>query len=447
MHSLTTKLILAFLVVSLAGVGMVAGIVGFSTARQFDQFLVDRAQNEFASLAENYYLTYGSWSDFERAYQDDSKRLGPHANNNRDLLPVALADERNRIVVGGGKYHIGDTASEKELSQGVALYANGQRIGTALKTGTQPTRDPLEQSYLSTTTRALIYAALGAGLLALVLGTVLARTITSPVRELTSAVHAMAKGQLKQQVQVRSKDEIGELTSTFNQMSTDLQHANDIRRQMTADIAHDLRTPLTVISGYIESLRDGVLKPTPERFDILYTETRQLQRLVDDLRTLSLADAGELTIMRQVIDPGELLSATAAAFQHQAEQRGIQIQMADSQAAAQVQVDPERMAQVLGNLLSNALRYTPDGGSIRLAAQNSGGSVILTVQDNGAGIPENILEHIFDRFYRGDESRQSGASGLGLAIARAIVELHGGTISAANSGSGAVFSIRLPAYL
>ena len=446
MHSLTTKLILAFLVVSLAGVGMVAGIVAFSTARQFDQFLVDRAQSEFALLAENYYTTYDSWRGFDRAYQADAKRLGPHGDNNRDLQTVALADEKNLIIVGGGKFRPGDIASQSEINQGIAIVVNGQRVGTALKTGALLARNSLEQGYLATTTNALIFAAIGASLLALALGTFLARTITSPVRELTQAVHAMAKGQLKQQVPVRSKDEIGELTSTFNQMSADLQRSYEVRRQMTADIAHDLRTPLTVISGYIESLRDGVLKPTQERFEIIYTETRQLQRLVDDLRTLSLADAGELTIMRQVIHPHELLEASAAAFQHQAEQRSIQIQTEPSENVAQLNVDPERMAQVLGNLVSNALRYTPDGGVIRLAAQNSGDSVLITVQDNGVGIAENILEHIFDRFYRGDESRQSSASGLGLAIAKAIVELHGGTIHAANSEAGAIFSIHLPAH-
>lgn len=445
MHSLSIKLTLAFLIVSLAGVGLFAGVIWFSTARQFDQFLVDRAQSEFAAYAQEYYQLNGSWAGVTSELQNTS-RPPQHGEDGREGLSIALADQSNRIIVSGGKYSLGDIASDKEIKQGVAILVDGKLVGTALKTGSQPTRNPVEESYLLTTNRALGYAALGASILALGLGVLLARTITSPVRELTQAVHALAKGQTKK-VPVRSKDEIGELTSTFNQMSGDLQRSNEVRRQMTADIAHDLRTPLTVITGYLESMRDGVLKPTPERFDILYNEATHLQRLVEDLRTLSLADAGELTIMRQAIQPEELLNSTAAAFQHQAEQRSIRISTSLDGQISPVNVDPERMGQVLGNLVSNALRYTPDGGIIRLTARQAGKHVNLVISDNGPGIPDEIIAHIFDRFYRGDESRQGTESGLGLAIARAIVELHGGSIQAANagSGSGAIFTIQLPA--
>jgi len=227
-------------------------------------------------------------------------------------------------------------------------------------------------------------------------------------------------------------------------MSADLARANELRRQMTADIAHDLRTPLAVVSGYVESLRDGALQPTPERFDVLYTEIQHLQRLVDDLRLLSLADAGELTLDRQSVSPQTLLEQSAAAYRHRLEQKGIALRVNVEPRLPHVHVDPDRMAQVLGNLLSNALRHTPSGGQITLSAQRQAGGVRFVVQDTGEGIAPEALPRVFDRFYRGDETRQGegGESGLGLAIAKSIVELHGGAIAVQSSPEeGTTFTV------
>ncbi len=217
---------------------------------------------------------------------------------------------------------------------------------------------------------------------------------------------------------------------------------------MTADIAHDLRSPLTVMAGYLEALRDGVLQPTAERFEMMHQEARYLRRLVEDLRTLSLADAGELTLMRQPVLPSELLARTRAAHEPQARQLGIDLRLAASDDVPPVEADPERLAQVLDNLVSNALRHTPAGGWIALGAAPNTGHVLLTVQDSGEGIAPEQLPHIFDRFYRGDPARQTdeGESGLGLAIAKSLVELHGGHISVeSQQGRGTTFRISLPA--
>jgi signal transduction histidine kinase len=283
--------------------------------------------------------------------------------------------------------------------------------------------------------------------IAVLLGIILARTLTQPVRDLTHAIQAMSRGELRQEVPVRSADELGTLTETFNQMSADLAHANELRRQQIADIAHDLRTPLTVITGYIEALRDGVLKPTPARFETMNTEAQHLKRLVDDLRTLSLADAGELPMQIERVAPRALLDRLAAAYAPQAAARQITLAVSAASEAPDILVDPERMAQVLGNLVTNALRHTPSGGRIDLSAQSQGQAVILVVQDTGEGMPADVLPHVFDRFYRGDAARsqQDGESGLGLAIAKSIVEAHGGTITAASTpGHGTTFTITLP---
>jgi signal transduction histidine kinase len=258
----------------------------------------------------------------------------------------------------------------------------------------------------------------------------------------------MAQGELEQQVQVRSRDEIGQLAQAFNLMSQQIARANQLRRQMTADIAHDLRTPLTVIAGYIESMRDGVLQPTPQRLDLIYQEIERLQKMVNDLRMLSQADAGELNLHPQPVQPLALLERAAQLFQHHASQAGITLTVDAHEHVASILVDEDRMMQVLDNLISNALRYTPSGGEVTLRARQDGKRVLLQVADTGSGIPAEELPHIFERFHRVDPSRhsESGGSGLGLAIVRALVEAQGGRVSAESEpGKGTTISVEFPA--
>jgi two-component system, OmpR family, sensor histidine kinase BaeS len=284
--------------------------------------------------------------------------------------------------------------------------------------------------------------------IALAAGILLARNLTRPLRDLTGAIQAMTHGVLEQQVPVRSTDELGTLTQAFNQLSADLARSNELRRQMTADIAHDLRTPLAVIMAYIDGLRDGVFKPTPVRLDAMHAEAQHLQRLVEDLRTLSRADAGELPIARVSVSPAALLERLAAAYKPRAEAANVAMPVSVEPGLADVCADPERMIQVLGNLVSNALRYTEAGGRIALSARRQGSMVAFTVADNGAGIEPDVLPHIFDRFYRGDSARsqQDAESGLGLAIAKSIAEAHGGKIEVQSErGQGSAFTVLLPA--
>jgi signal transduction histidine kinase len=316
-----------------------------------------------------------------------------------------------------------------------------------LAIGSAPPLSEQEQQYLDRTNQAIFVSALGALMIALVLSIILARTLTRPLRELTHAIRAMAKGKLGIAVPVRSRDETSELTTAFNQMSADLARSNQLHKQMTADIAHDLRTPLTVIGGYIESLRDGVLEATPERFDVMHQEVEHLEHLVEDLRTLSIADAGELKLNRQCIAPQALVEQIASAFKHQAEQKQIVLRVDVEPGLPEIDVDETRISQVLGNLVSNALRYTSAGGQIVLSARRESKQIVLSVQDNGAGITPDALSHIFERFYRADTSRHSESeSGLGLAIAKSLVEAHGGMITAASEGvgRGSTFCVQLP---
>ncbi len=216
---------------------------------------------------------------------------------------------------------------------------------------------------------------------------------------------------------------------------------------MTADVAHDLRTPLTVISGYLEALRDEVLKPTPQRFATMYDETQFLLHLVDDLHMLSLADTGEIRLNRQPVPPCQLLRRVEETYRHVAEQNEITLRVRCGDDVPELGVDVEQMTRVLSNLVSNALRYTPSGGQISLVARCAPAHVQLVVADTGTGIEPEHLPSIFERFYRADLSRQeeTGGSGLGLAIVKSIVEAHGGKISVESElNHGTAFTIALP---
>jgi signal transduction histidine kinase len=442
---LTHKLTLAFLLVSLIAIGLAAIFVAMTTSTQFSQYLADQRQVDFVATATDYYRLHGHWAGVDTVLRTKGL-LPPFAQPGSkppDPQPFALVDQNGEVIISGGEYQPGQKAAKDALAKGINIEIDGKVVGTVLSTGQTPTRSAIENKYLASVSRSLWIAALGGAVIALLLGLFLARTLTRPVRDLTTATHALAQGRLEQRVPVRSADELGDLAQAFNQMSADLARSNQSRKQMTADIAHDLRNPLTVLGGYLESLQDGKLKPTPERFATMQAEIQHLQHLVDDLRTLSLADAGELALRRQPVAPVELLEQTAAAYQHQAEQQNVRLMVDVEPGLPEISLDPARMEQVLGNLVSNALRYTPDGGEIRLGARREGENVIISIRDTGSGIAPEILPHIFDRSYRGDPSRSGDQSGLGLAIAKSIVELHGGKISVESNKMGSRFFIVL----
>lgn len=450
MRSLTIKLILAFLVISLTVAALGAFFAWRVTTHEFQTFVVDRIQDEFIAMVSSYYQEHGSWLGILKKYPPRPPlQTQSQDQDNPKPAPIsfALVDQNGIVLLPSGPYRPHDRVPANVLSEGTPIEIEGQIVGTALITGQVPELNPVEQRYLKRTNQALLLAALSATGIALILGVLLARSLTRPLRELTTATRAMARGDLEQRVAVRSQDELGELTAAFNQMSTDLARATQSRRQMTADIAHDLRTPLTVIGGYLESMHDGVLQPTPDRLEMMQTEVGHLKRLVNDLRTLSLADAGSLTLNKIEITPKALLLRVTDIYQLLAEKIEVSLTARISPDLPLVCVDEERLVQVLGNLVSNALRYTPKGGQIIVEAKHSDDSVLLSVQDTGIGITAEDLSRIFERFYRVDQSRRQneGESGLGLSIARSIIEAHGGTIAVESEmGRGTKFTITLP---
>ncbi len=448
MRSLSLKLILAFLAVVVVAVALVAIIASQTTAKEFTDFIFDQYQEGYFSQLEEYYRSHGEWAgvDEELSFPGRIPWEGPPPGT-RERGGITITDEAGRVIIAGSGYQIGDMVSQAEFTDAYPLAVDGQTVGWILPMRMEFGRGPSEALFLDRINQTLIFSAIGALFVALILGIFLARTLTRPLRELTAATSAVAEGDLGLKVPVRSRDELGELTASFNRMSEELDRSTSIRRQMTADIAHELRTPISIILGHADAVHDRVLPPTQETFGIIRDEACRLERLVEDLRTLSRADAGELTLTCRPTPPNTLLEEVAAAYHPLALERGIKVRSEIDPDLPDVNVDPDRMAQVLGNLLSNALRYTKKGGEVTLSAELRDVEIEIRIQDTGPGIGTDDLRHVFDRFYRADKSRQrdSGGSGLGLAIAKSIVENHDGRIWVESSeNAGTTFVLALP---
>lgn len=446
-RSLTLKWLATLLLTSLVGVLLVGLFARQTTLTEFDRLRIDQAETTFVRDVTAYYERFQTWEGLEDGLRDLYPYLPLGIRPDAPSL-FALADSSGRIVLPAGPFRLGQLATAQQLAPGLAVEVAGERVATALLVLPPPDLDPREQRYIDATNRALLIGALGAAAAALLIGLLLSRGFLSPLAELTQAISAMKRGDLRQRVPVRTRDELGELAEAFNAMSAQIHHAHELRRQMTADIAHELRTPLMVISGYLEALCDGTLKPTPARFEAMNQEVLQLRRLIDDLRTLSLADAGELKLHLQTIQPREILEQLARSFEPLAQEQQIVLHLDLPESLPSIRADRERLVQVLSNLISNALRHTPAGGCITLATQAQQDQVQLVVQDTGVGIAPAHQPYVFERFYRIEESRYAaeGESGLGLAIAKSIVEAHQGSIAVQSAlGVGTTMRITLPA--
>ncbi len=450
-RSLAFKLTLAVLVVSLLGIALVAVLAGQFTRREFGNFTLRQDEPAIRAALADYYRARGSWDGVTTSGVLDFLRPAGATSEPARSWPfgVLLATSDGAVVAPLREASPALVLPVARLADGSPIEVEGVGVGVLLFQPEEPRAfSPPERAMLDRINWAIALAALAAAALALLAGGLLARALTRPVEALTGAARSLARGELGLQVPVQSQDEIGELAAAFNQMSADLARASQLRRQMTADVAHDLRTPLSLIRGHAEALRDGVLPPAVETFSLIHDEAVRLNRLVEDLRTLSLADAGELTLVRRPAAPGQLLERAVGAQMIRAQQQDVALTAAVAPDLPELNVDADRLAQVLGNLLDNALRHTPAGGRIACAVAASPDGVTFCLADSGPGIPAKDLPNVFERFYRADASRQrdGSGSGLGLAIARSLVEAHGGRLWAESPpGSGARFFLTLPA--
>jgi two-component system sensor histidine kinase BaeS len=293
----------------------------------------------------------------------------------------------------------------------------------------------------------------GVVLLVLVLTVVVSVAVSTrlvrPVRALTDAVRRMREGRGDSRVEVRDSGELGQLADAFNEMAEHLERLEKQRRAMVSDVSHELRTPLSNLRGWLEAAQDGVADLDRERMGMLVGETLLLQDIVDDLQDLALADAGKLRLSPEPVDAGALVEQVVDSQRLRAAGAGLRLmaETGDETGGVVVVADRTRLVQVVGNLLGNALRHTPEPGTVTVRARRSDGEAVVEVADTGVGIPAEDLPHVFDRFWRADKSRnrRTGGSGLGLAIVRNLVELHGGSVSVESVvGEGTTFTVRLP---
>jgi signal transduction histidine kinase len=292
----------------------------------------------------------------------------------------------------------------------------------------------------------------GGSLVAAGIGVLVALWLTSrivePVVELTQATRTITRGGPPPIVPVSGRDEIAELGHAFNRMAAQLAAEDEQRRRLFAGIAHELRTPLSVIQGTLEGMLDHVVEPTEERIVMLHSQAVLLGRLITDLRDLSLAQTGQLRLHRRTIDLSGVVRETVEALAPLADERSVSLRVDLPAKLLPVEADPDRFRQVVQNLVENALRHTPSGGEVRIVLRNNNGSgVHMVVADTGSGIGANDLPHVFEHFYRADESRarSSGGTGMGLAIVKSLVEAHGGRVSVESApGTGSVFTVTLP---
>ena len=464
--SITLKLALAFIAVSLLTGLALAFFFRSLISENFERYVLDQQSQTKLTLVEAYYAQTGSWDGVDQVLSSGTGAMmgghgagrgqgqGQGGNQTQQVTQAGprtfgLADANGIVLVGlEGLYPTGSQLTMQQLESGVPILYEGQQVGTLLSSRSI-SYSGLEQNFLDQVNQGLIWILLAAVLVVSLLSLLVSRNFTRPIKSLTAASHNLAEGKRTQLVEVRSSDELGELGKSFNRMSQEIENSERLRKQMTADIAHDLRTPLTVIGGYVEAARDGALDLTPERLDVLGLEINRLNRLVSDLRTLSQSDSGELIISREAVDPAGLLTKIRDVFRLQAEQKGIRLEVGTAEGLPALNGDEGRLMQVLENLVANAIRHTPAGGQIGLSVSPATDSTALLfkVADNGEGIPAEELPLIFERFHRVDKSRHadSNQSGLGLAIARAIVEAHGGKIWAESMpGTGTTISFKIP---
>jgi signal transduction histidine kinase len=362
---------------------------------------------------------------------------------------IIVTDSADRMIANStwGTQQRADPPSLSRVSANGVLYIEGQKFFVFINLDESTGIGASQRAFLNSVKRSLIFAISSAGIAAILLTIMLSRRILRPIEALTKASRKMGEGNLDQRVTIQTNDEIGDLANAFNAMADGLSRQEQLRRNMVSDVAHELRTPLSNIRGYLEAIQDGLTKPSSEVIDSLHEEAMLLNRLIDDLQELALAEAGQLQLRPVPVKLDIIITQALTALQRKIKERNITITTELAPNLPKLEVDPERIGQVLRNLIANALTYTPVGGSITLRAYTVNNLVEVQVQDNGIGIAQEHLSYIFERFYRVDESRtrSTGGAGLGLAIVKQLVQAHGGEINIESIiGTGTTIKFTLP---
>jgi signal transduction histidine kinase len=445
-HSLQFRLLLAFTLVVVVTIGATFFFIYHTTRSeisQFEQRVEDIRVGRIEVELSRYYYQQGNWEGIQPFVEQWGNIHGQR---------IILTDNQGTVIADSQGDLLGEQYQADAPGRVISFLWGEDAIGTLYIT---PEPSP-QAGFPPPPSTPVLYLAIGrffiwGGLVAVAIAVALAfllsRRTLVPVKALTSAAERLGRGDFSQRVQIKDRGELGELARTFNSMAGDLERAENLRQNMVADVAHELRTPLSNIQGYLEALRDGVMKPDKETIRSLYEEALLLSRLVDDLQELSLAEAGELKLVRRAEDIGELIRQAVAAVEAQQKAKELSLSVDLPEKLPPVDIDSRRIGEVLRNLLENAVAHTGKGDTIKVTARPLDKLVEVSVTDTGEGIPAKELPNIFERFYRVDKSRTraTGGSGLGLTIARRLVEAHGGQIEVQSEpGKGSRFAFTVP---
>ena len=454
MRKLWVRLGLAFALVALLAIAAVGLLANYQLTAGFHRYVVSNQVNKLLLPALTlHYQEHDSWRGVEAVFQrlPGPQRGKGYSQGAGHPPQYTLADASGNVVYDEtGQYQ---TISVTQKRRAIPIVVDNKTVGYLLVTSpSAENQGRAEEAFFDLIAQSLLWAGIVAAVLALIVGMAMARHLSAPLAHLATAARALSRGDLSQRVPVGGSEEISEVMAAFNEMAQELERSEALRQQMVADIAHELRTPLSVIQGNLQALLDGVYPLTKEEIAHVYDETLTLARLVNDLRALTQAEAGQLSLNLGDIDTHALVQQAVTIFQESAREKQIQLSAEIAPDAASIWADADRVRQVLYNLLANALKHTPKGGSIRITATSATlpdgrPGVKVTVEDTGPGLTPEEQRHVFDRFWRADasRSRDKGGSGLGLTIARHLIEAQGGQIGVESEpGQGARFWFVLP---
>lgn len=446
-RSFSLRLALSFAAVAVAAAVLTAVLVNLAFDRRFDAYVSEQrqqGQEQLVAALESSYRRADGWQPDDLASVGAAALMNGLAFSVEDVTGRTIWSSLDEATTSMAMMHrdmmgLGQLGPERRLP----IDVGGQRVGLAVVRLPDGGLRPQDLSLRASINSLLATGAVVAGFVALAVGLILARRATAPVAELTATARQLADGDRSSRITSNRKDELGEMGRAFNQMAGVIEEEDRLRRAFAADVAHELRTPLTVLRTQVEALQDGVLSPTPGTLSSLQDEVLRLSRLVADLEAMASADAATFSLQFEMVALRPLLESVAREMSGVFADREVRLELG-LDVDVQLEADEARLRQVVSNLLSNAAKFTPTGGLVRLELEQDGRWAMIRVRDTGPGIPADERDLVFDRFFRGRDVR-AGGSGIGLAVVRRLVTAHGGEVQVdADTGHGSTFTVRLP---
>ncbi len=449
--SLKTKLILAFSFVVIISIASMVIYANLDSTRQVNNYMMRGGVYGLDNLVlrlENYYQTEGTWEGVDHAM--GMGQMMNRGNNRGSSNRVALLNANHQVIWSTlTNLAVGDVLQASDVKNALVLKNNlGKPIGYLVVENASSVTINDISPFISRLRGVILIAGILAAAAAIIMAVLISNQLLKPVRALTNAADHLSAGDLTTRVKIEGTDELAVLGKTFNHMAANLESEEERKKALTADIAHELRTPLAVQQAQIEAMMDGVIPLDKENLQTVANQAEFLTRMVEDLRLLAMADAGELKLELQNVQVDKLVQNVVDQFKAQAQYEGTNVTYTvESDVRGKlIFSDPVRLTQIVHNLVANALRYGKKGGHVEINLNGNGREMVLTVKDDGKGIPEEALPHIFERFYRHEKARdrETGGSGLGLAISKKLAVLLGGNLTAANHhGGGGLFTLTL----